>query len=129
MSWTAEDIPAYQFNGSFRRPMSDETAAMSAPNALVSGVTEREARSALIFHLIKNRAYAMRTPTRAGEAAWYDAAVAFVETGQNMVHVDGRGYRIRDESACEEWPGGKHTSYTNCPNCLPTRYPIQIWSD
>lgn len=124
-TWRTEDIPAYQFDGSGRRPMTDYDAAMSAPNVLVKDTTEASARTALIVHLTRSREYARKY----GEASWYDAAIEHILSGGTMVQVGGRGYRIRDTEICEVSGGGMpHTTYQNCPNCLPKRYPIHTWS-
>lgn len=116
-TWTAEDIPAYQFDGKGRRPMTDEDAAMSAPIVLVKEASEKEARTALVLHLhlAKNRSYAERYH----EEGAYDEAIRAVMDGAQLVRIRGRGYRIRDTAACE----GQHFARQNCPNCLPDTYP------
>jgi hypothetical protein len=114
-TWRAEDIPAYQFDGSKRRPMTDEHAAMSAPSVITRNVSEREARDDLLLHLARNAGYATRYN---GQGTYADAMVA-IARGSAMVRVGGRGYRIRDIAACEK----EHGPYQNCPACLPADYP------
>jgi hypothetical protein len=114
-TWRVEDIPAYQFDGSGRRPMTDEDAAMSAPSVLIRDVTLEEAQRKLFGHLTANREYAKR---RNGDRA-YTEAIEALGRGVRMVQVGGRGFRIRDVAACE----GEHGLYKNCAVCTPENHP------
>jgi hypothetical protein len=117
-TWTAEHIPGRQFDGSGSQPETNEDADMSAPVVLVAGVTEREAREALVLELTKIRGYGI---SRNSRPVW-TAAAELIEQGENMIHIPGRGYRIRDVSRCEKRGDRPHGPYLNCPNCLPGRY-------
>lgn len=120
-TWAAENIPAYQFDGSSRRPTTDEHAAMSAPIVVVRDVSEYTARTMLIAYAIRDRSYAERY----GSGDAYTRAITDIESGANMVRVGGRAYRLRDVNACEKTASGHpHTRYQNCSNCLPDTYPV-----
>ena len=114
-TWRAEDIPAYQIDGSGRRPMTDEDAAMSAPNVLVKDTTREDAQAQLLAHLTTNREYAKRY----NEGEPYTQAMGALTDGASMVRVGGRAYRSRDTAACEK----AHGPYQNCAACLPEKYP------
>lgn len=113
--WRVEDIPAYQFDGSDRRPWTDEDAAISAPSILIKDTTREHAQARLLAHLMSSREYAERY----GEGDAYTQAMEAVAGGAPMVRVGGRGFRIRDVAVCEKG----HSQYQNCPACLPENYP------
>lgn len=114
-TWRAEDIPAYQIDGSGRRPKTDIDAAMSMPNVLVKDATREDAHARLLAHLTTNREYAKRY----NEEDTYTQAMEAIADGANMVRVGGRAYRIRDLAACDKG----HGPYQNCAACFPEDYP------
>jgi hypothetical protein len=101
--YTAEDIPSYLLHPDERRPMDDETAAMSAPVILGKGLSR-----VLAVRLIADRLHDsanMRHVQMAGESAMYRAAAAMFEASAHThsdtgltLRIWGRIYRIREEN-------------------------------
>lgn len=116
-TWIAEDLPAYMFNPGLRKPMSDESAQMSAPFRHAEKVTETMARSALVAHLFKLSL--LRTVAENNDAHWYVAASREIETGASMVRVRQRVFRLRDVSQCVP-----HLYHGPCATCDPKDYAI-----
>ncbi len=131
-TWYLEDLPARQLTGAPPHPgMTDEDHAVSAPYALYENTTEDQARKELIIHLIQSRSLLVRYPWL-DQAHLYDAAVAAVKGGANLVHVVNRVYRLRDVTLCTPAvPNGviPHHTHQNCPACTPTPESTPTFTD
>lgn len=102
-TWTAEDVPMYMVDKSQRRPMTDEDAAMSAPNRLGKDLPYREALALVAAHLLKSATY--NFIERDGSAEFYRSAAAMFGSAAGTdegyhplefgLQIHGRFYRVR----------------------------------
>lgn len=118
-NYSAEDLPAYLFApAKDRRPMTDETAAMSGPCHVAQKTTEEGARAALVGYL--ERISGLRTVVTADESGLYRAAAREIAGGKNMVRVYGRVYRLRDLDLCTR----RELYHGLCEVCTPATWTV-----